>query len=335
MGTEQKIIVLAEQITEQARHLVTNAKDIPEEIKSAYNFMADKCKEYYNGFNIGAYTARVAIYSSSALAIMTSYSKPVAQNIANKFTDTIEELSNFSRETWREAQRVKKSTSEAELTEAQKVFVEQTASLITDGICGIAAVVGIVALATASASVMILGGGIMAAGVIGSSVAAVVTGSLLMASSPFILPLTGLATANIISSIYLVYQDICEIKKQNADKNLTAKELWNIVDKTNHIDQGCRLIGAAIESAIDSVIKSLTLKSEQILESSLKKAIVAKAVTKSVSKDFSHAVRNSKVGRGVRKAKDAAGRSASAVKAKFTEVVNSARTNLSSSHHKR
>ena len=33
MGTEQKIIVLAEKIIEQAQHLVTNAKDIPKENK--------------------------------------------------------------------------------------------------------------------------------------------------------------------------------------------------------------------------------------------------------------------------------------------------------------
>jgi hypothetical protein len=112
---------------------------------------------------------------------------------------------------------------------------------------------------------------------------------------------------------------------------MTPKKLYEIVNRGYHHDKGSQLIESKLQSAIDVLTKNM----EQFLKSGLKKAIVAKEVTKSVGQNVSHAVSNSKVGKTASKAKDVVQRSASKVRAKFTEVIDSARTNLSSSDRKR
>jgi hypothetical protein len=336
MGTEQKIIVLAEKIIEQAQHLVTNAKDIPKEIKSAYNFMADQCQEYYNGSDIENYTTRALLFASSAVSVVESYGQPITENIANKFHDSIQELSTFGQDTLREAKRVKKSTSEDELTDGQKAFIQETSQFITGLISVGALVTGIAvpvilvlgtSIAVVTVGSMLAAPAITAAMVTSPALAsagllALIAGDMAVIGGAYVGPL-GLTAAmlKIVPAIYSIHQDVCKFKEQNSNQNLTPKELWNIIDKTNHIKQGQDLICSAIES----VLKSFELKNEKLLESGLKKAIVAKEVTKSVGKNLSNAVASSKVGKTANRAKNMIQRSASRAKVKFTDVVKNAR----------
>ena len=336
MITKNTIKELADQVTEQAHNLVSQAQGVPSEVIELYGVMADRCKEYYDGANIENYTARVSVYALSALGIVRSYGQPIAQNIKDKLSAYVNELADLTQKGLIETKNINRRVNEAELTDGQKIFIKETAAFITDLI---------------SVGVMITGVALPVILVLGTSVAAVVVGSVL--AMPAITAATvsapALAAAGIIAlvatdmavlggayagliglvsammtiapAIYSVHQDVCKFKEQNVNQNITQKELWNIIGKTDHIAQGQGLIC----SAINSVIESLTLRAEQILASGLKETIVAKEVTKSAVTNASHAVSNSKVGKGVKKAKDAVQRSAGKVKTKFTETVKKAR----------
>lgn len=319
-----KIQNYTEGIINDAMELISSVDNnlLPDVIE-AYNFMADNCRNYYNEFNPQDYTARALVYATSVLHLCEAHGVQVADSAKNKLTNNINDLVQFTKNTWYQAREAGQRSGGQALTDQQKDFIQQAAELIAIGGCAAALLGTTVAAITA---LTIISTSIMASAVAFSPVL-MPAGILAVAVTP-IIPWITFVTA---PAIYSVYNDVCALKAQNPQQNITPQKLYDIATREDHFDKGIKLIEKKLESAISVFANNI----EQFVQSGLNKAISAKEMTKSAVKNVSNAVASSKVGKTANKAKNMIQRSASRAKVKFTEAVDSARTNLSSSDRKR
>lgn len=331
-----KIKTSADNIIDDAAQLISSLHgEISWEIIEIYQFMAENCRNYYNEFNLKEYVTRASVYATSALELCEAHGTRTAQSAKNKLRNTVNGLMQFTQNTWYHAQDAGKEAQSKELTGQQKDFIHEAAELITEGI-GVAAILG--TAVTMNVTMAIISTSIMSSVVVLGSPILMTLGTA-AAVLPAFIPLITFMTAPVI---YSVYNEICEFKDKNPKQNLTAAKLFDIMTQDYHFAQGSKLI----EDKLQSAIKNLNENIEQSLESGFKKALVAKEMTKSMGKDLSQTVSDSKVGKGVSKAKDIVQRSAGkvkdgvrnvagTVKAKFTEKLDSAREGVTTSNQKR
>lgn len=319
-----KIRNYTEGMLEEAFELISSVdRELFPGVIEVYEFMAENCRNYYNEFNPQDHTARALVYATSALQLCEAHGMRVAESTKAKLTNNINDLVQFTQNTWYQARDAGQRSGGQALTDQQKDFIHQAAELIAIGGCAVALLGTTVAAITA---LTIISTSIMASAVAFSPVL-MPAGILAVAVTP-IIPWITFVTA---PAIYSVYNDVCALKAQNPQQNITPQKLYDIATREDHFDKGIKLIDKKLESAISVFANNI----EQFVQSGLNKAISAKEMTKSVGQNLSNAVASSKVGKTANKTKDAVQRSASKVKAKFTEVVDSARTNLSSSDRKR
>lgn len=308
----------ADNIINDAKEFIYSLdQEIVTGVIDVYNFMADKCLNYYNESNLKEYIARALVYATSALHLCEAHGVRVAESAKNKLTSNINDLVQFTQNTWYKARDAGELIREKELTPQHQGFIKEAAQLITMAIAGSAVVLGeLTALTVISIS-------IIAAVTFLSTPALIITAL----ASPYVL----VSPIVILPVIYSVYDKISEYKTQNLNQNLTPQKLYDIVTKENHIDNGVSLI----EQKITSAICSLRSKVEKKMQSALKETIATKEMVKSIGHNLSDEVSNSKLGETASRTKNVVQRSVSEVKAKFTEKLNSVRADLTPSNQKR
>jgi predicted phage tail protein len=317
-----KIRNYTEGMLEEAFELISSVdRELFPGVIEVYEFMAENCRNYYNEFNPQDHTARALVYATSALQLCEAHGIRVAESTKAKLTNNINDLVQFTQNTWYQARNAGEDVRNSELTLQQQDLIDEAAQLISIGI--VASSLLLIEAAVALTAITVMSAAITAAASFLSPPALIITA----AAAPYVL----LSAVVTLPVIYSVYNDVCEMKAQNQDQNLTPQKLYEIVNQKNHVSQGTDLIA----NKLTDVISSLYEKIEKNMPPLLKEAMVTKEIVKSVGKSFSDAVSESKVGKEVSKAKNIVQRSARKVNAKFTEAVDSAQRNLSSSDRKR
>ena len=307
-----KIKTYTEGIIDDAVELISSVdSELVPGVIDVYKFMADECRNYYNEFNLKDYTARALVYATSALHLCEAHGVRGTESAKNKLTNNINDLVQFTQNTWYQARDAGEAVRNSELTQQQQDLINEAAELIAMGV--VASTAGLIGEVIALTVITTISIAVIAAATFLSPPALIITAVV----SPYVL----LSPIVLLPVIYSVYDDICEHKKQNPNQNLTPQKLYDIVNERNHIDNGISLI----ERKLTAVVTSLYLKIEKNMQSVLKETIATKEMVKSVGQNVSHAVSNSKVGKTASKAKDVVQRSASKVKTKFTEKLKSTR----------
>jgi hypothetical protein len=201
-----KIKTYTEGIIDDAVELISSVdRELFPGVIEVYQFMADNCRNYYNEFNLQDYTARALVYATSALQLCEAHGIRVAERSRNKLQNTINDLVQFTQNTWYQARDAGEVAKTKKLTDQQKLFTKEASNLVTGGIIVISAFTTGVLAVTAVAAIGI---SIMAAASVLSLPALMMAGTTIAAFSPHI---TALAVIT-LPSIYSVYHDVCELK---------------------------------------------------------------------------------------------------------------------------
>lgn len=308
-----KIKTYTEGIINDALKLISSVnRELVSDVTEVYQFMADNCRNYHNELKPQDYINRACIYTRSVLQLCEAHGIQVAERTKKKLTNNINDLVQFTQNTWYQAGDAREAAKRKELTACQKDLIHNATELIAQGICAVAIYATV---ASASVSIAMISNAIMSSAVVLASPVLMSAATVSVSLSPVVIPLVAFITAPVI---YSIYNDICKFKAQSPQQNMTSQKLYDIATSAHHFDKGMKLINEKLESALSAFSKNI----EPVLESGLKKAIVAKEVTKSVGNNLSQAVSRSKVGKGIRKVQDITRRAAIKVN-KFTELAGS------------